>query len=142
MKWIKVIIKYDNFNRKAKIIMKKQFFSKFNVKLTISAIIYAVFLILLFIFLYKHKMILACDEESEYPIEYEATVHKLYIINNDVYIVDTDEHVLVFKFDPQLLLLDEGKKILVYINEDQAENNVIYIDNYKQFGFVPKDYNY
>lgn len=120
--------------------MKKQFFSQSNVKLTISAIIYAVFLILLFLFLYKPEMILACDEEQEYPIEYEATVHKLYVINNNVYIVDTDEHVLVFKFDPQLLLLDEGEKILVYINEDQAENNVIYIDNYKQFGFVPKDY--
>ena len=59
-----------------------------------------------------------------------------------IYIVDTDEHVLVFDFDPQLLLLDEGEKILVYIDENQSDNNVIYIDNYEQFGFVPEDYNY
>ena len=140
MKWIKVIIKYDNFNRKAKIIMKKQFFSKFNKKLIILSII---FLIVLFIFLYKDEIIMACDnEESDYYIEYEATVHKLYIVKDYIYIVDTDEHVLIFDFDPQLLLLDEGEKILVYIDKYQSDNNVIYIDNYKQFGFVPKDYNY
>ena len=141
MKWIKVIIKYDNFNRKAKIIMKKQFFSKFNKNFIILPII---FLIMLFIFLYKDEIIMACDnEESDYYIEYEATVHKLYIVKDIyIYIIDTDEHVLIFDFDPQLLLLDEGEKILVYIDKYQSDNNVIYIDNYKQFGFVPKDYNY
>ena len=122
--------------------MKKQFFSKFNKNLIIFAIIYAVFLIMLFISLYKNE-IMAYDKESEYYIEYEATVHKLYIVkDNYIYIVDTDEHVLIFDFDPQLLLLDEGEKILVYIDKYQSDNNVIYIDNYKQFGFVPKDYNY
>lgn len=121
--------------------MKKQFFSKFNKKLIILPII---FLIMLFIFLYKDEIIMASDnEESDYYIEYEATVHKLYIVKDIyIYIVDTDEHVLIFDFDPQLLLLDEGEKILVYIDKYQSDNNVIYIDNYKQFGFVPKDYNY
>ena len=38
------------------------------------------------------------------------------------------------------ILSDE--QIEYMVDKYQSDNNVIYIDNYKQFGFVPKDYNY
>lgn len=75
-------------------------------------------------------------------IEYEAIVSDIYVANDGnsdkIYIVDTNKHVLIFSFNPQLLLLQSNDHIIVYIENCYSDSDVISIKYYKQFGFIPK----
>lgn len=90
---------------------------------------------------YRTNIVKACDDVGANGyIEYQATVDNLYVVNfkdSDpiIYIKDADEHLLKFAFDEQLLLLDEGDKILVYIDNAQKDESVFDITKYQEFGF-------
>lgn len=75
-------------------------------------------------------------------IEYEAIVSDIYVANDGnsdkIYVVDTNKHVLIFSFNPQLLLLQSNDHIIVYIENCYSDSDVISIKYYKQFGFIPK----
>ena len=122
-----------------------------KIRIILSSII--AILVLLCIFLEISKNNSESLQEADQKIEFVAKVKKLYIgpnmgvshyaaVSNSIYILDYDGHVFGFYFNPELLLLEDGSYIKLFISKEYYDDTFIKImnDSYEIGNVSESDY--